>query len=65
MTVPIRANPGQSGPVADAPEALRSGKLRGKPTLIITGRSDALVPINHNERAYTAFKRRSARPESR
>ena len=59
--MPIRANPGQSGPVADAPEALRSGK----PTLIITGRSDALVPISHNERAYTAFKRRSARPESR
>ncbi len=38
-------------------EVLLSGNLRGKPTLIVTGRSDALVPINHNSRAYTAFNR--------
>jgi len=38
-------------------EALLSGNLRGKPTLIVAGRSDALVPINHSERAYTAFNR--------
>jgi hydroxybutyrate-dimer hydrolase len=38
-------------------DALLSGNLRGKPTLIVAGRSDALVPINHSERAYTAFNR--------
>jgi hydroxybutyrate-dimer hydrolase len=38
-------------------EALLSGNLRGKPTLIVAGRSDALVPPNHSERAYTAFNR--------
>ncbi len=38
-------------------EALLSGNLRGKPTLIVAGRSDALVPINHSERAYVAFNR--------
>jgi hydroxybutyrate-dimer hydrolase len=38
-------------------EVLLSGKLRGKPTIIVAGRSDALVPINHNARAYTAFNR--------
>ncbi len=38
-------------------EALLTGNLRGKPTLIVTGRSDALVPINHSARAYTAFNR--------
>jgi len=38
-------------------EALLNGNLRGKPTLIVAGRSDALVPINHSERAYMAFNR--------
>jgi hydroxybutyrate-dimer hydrolase len=38
-------------------EALLSGNLHAKPTLIVGGRSDALVPINHSERAYTAFNR--------
>ena len=32
-----------------------TGKLRGKPTLIVAGRSDALVPINNNARAYVSF----------
>ncbi len=32
-----------------------SGNLRAKPTIIVAGRSDALVPVNDNERAYTAF----------
>jgi hydroxybutyrate-dimer hydrolase len=32
-----------------------TGSLRGKPTLIVAGRSDALVPINNNARAYVAF----------
>jgi hydroxybutyrate-dimer hydrolase len=38
-------------------EVLLSGKLRGKPTIIVAGRSDALVPVNHNARAYTALNR--------
>lgn len=36
-------------------EVLLSGHLRGKPTIIVAGRSDALVPVNHSARAYTAF----------
>jgi hydroxybutyrate-dimer hydrolase len=33
-------------------EVLLSGNLRGKPTIIVSGRSDALVPVNHAGRAY-------------
>ena len=33
-------------------EALRTGKLRGIPTIMVQGRSDALVPVNHASRAY-------------
>ncbi len=36
-------------------ETLLSGNLRGKPTIIVAGRSDALVPVNHAARAYVAF----------
>ena len=38
-------------------EVQLSGKLRAKPTLIVAGRSDALVPVNNNARAYTAFNK--------
>jgi hydroxybutyrate-dimer hydrolase len=38
-------------------EVLLNGKLQGKPTIIVAGRSDALVPVNNNARAYTAFNR--------
>lgn len=38
-------------------EVLLNGQLRGKPTLIVTGRSDALVAVNHSSRAYAAFNR--------
>lgn len=38
-------------------EVLLNGNLRAKPTLIVTGRSDALVAINHSSRAYAAFNR--------
>ena len=38
-------------------EVLLSGGLRGKPTIIVAGRSDALVPVNNNARAYTAYNR--------
>ena len=32
----------------------RSGNLHGKPTILVQGRSDTLVPINHASRAYYA-----------
>jgi hydroxybutyrate-dimer hydrolase len=38
-------------------DVLLNGNLRGKPTLIIAGRSDALVPVNHSARAYAAYNR--------
>lgn len=38
-------------------ETTVSGNLRGKPTLIVAGRSDALIPANHNSRAYAAYNR--------
>jgi hydroxybutyrate-dimer hydrolase len=36
-------------------EVTVSGDLRGTPTLITAGRSDALVPVNNNARAYAAY----------
>jgi hydroxybutyrate-dimer hydrolase len=33
-------------------DVLLDGKLRGKPTLIMHGRADALIPVNHASRAY-------------
>jgi hydroxybutyrate-dimer hydrolase len=36
-------------------EVVLGGNLRGKPAIIVAGRSDALVPVNNNARAYTAY----------
>lgn len=33
-------------------EVLASGNLRGKPAIIVQGRSDALIPVNHAARPY-------------
>ncbi len=38
-------------------EVLANANLRGKPTLVVTGRSDALLPINNTSRAYVAANR--------
>jgi hydroxybutyrate-dimer hydrolase len=38
-------------------EVLLSGNLRGRPTLVVAGRSDALVPVNNNARAYVAYNK--------
>ena len=38
-------------------EVVLNGNLRAKPTLIVAGRSDALVPVNHNARAYVALNK--------
>lgn len=36
-------------------EVLLSGNLQRKPTVVVAGRSDTLVPVNHAARAYAAF----------
>ena len=36
-------------------EVLLNGNLRGKPTIFTAGRGDALLPVDHNSRAYVAF----------
>jgi len=38
-------------------EVVLNGKLQGKPTIIVAGRSDALVPVNNNSRAYVAYNK--------
>jgi len=44
--------------LAGVAEVQLGGNLRGKPVIVLAGRSDALVPVNHNSRAYTAFNKR-------
>lgn len=52
-TLPTKA---QSDAVrAGIAEVLLNGNLRAKPTLMVAGRSDALLPVNNSERAYTAY----------
>jgi hydroxybutyrate-dimer hydrolase len=36
-------------------DVLLTGNLRGKPAILVHGRSDTLVPVNHASRAYAAF----------
>lgn len=38
-------------------ETRRNGNLRGKPTVIVHGRSDALILPNHHSRPYTALNK--------
>ena len=53
-----RPTAAQSTAVRDGiKEVLLSGNLRAKPTLVVAGRSDALVPVNNNARAYAAYNR--------
>lgn len=39
-------------------ETRRSGNLRGKPAIIVHGRADALIPVNHTSRPYAALNRK-------
>lgn len=39
-------------------ETRRNGNLRGKPALIVHGRADALLPVNHTSRPYAALNRK-------
>jgi hydroxybutyrate-dimer hydrolase len=38
--------------IAGIQEVLLSAKLRGKPVIVVAGRSDTLIPVNHAARAY-------------
>jgi hydroxybutyrate-dimer hydrolase len=38
-------------------ETRRNGDLNGKPAIIVHGRSDALLPVNHTSRPYTALNK--------
>jgi hydroxybutyrate-dimer hydrolase len=38
-------------------ETRRNGQLGGRPALIVHGRSDALLPVNHTSRPYTALNK--------
>ena len=54
-SVPTKA---QSDAVrAGIAEVLLNGNLRGKPVLMVAGRSDALLPVNNSERAYLGYNR--------
>jgi hydroxybutyrate-dimer hydrolase len=37
-------------------ETRRTGKLNGKPVIIVHGRADALLPVNHTSRPYAALE---------
>jgi hypothetical protein len=39
-------------------ETRRNGNLRGKPTIIVHGRADALLPVNHTSRPYAALNKK-------
>lgn len=54
-TVPTKA---QSDAVrAGVAEVQLNGNLRAKPVMVVAGRADALLPVNHAARAYTAYNR--------
>jgi len=38
-------------------ETYRNGNLRGKPTVIVHGRNDALLPVNHTSRPYLGLNK--------
>jgi hydroxybutyrate-dimer hydrolase len=45
--------------IADGIAQVRaSGNLRGKPTVFVTGRADAILPINHTSRPYFGLNQR-------
>jgi hydroxybutyrate-dimer hydrolase len=46
-------------------ETRRHGDLHGKPVLIVHGRADALLPVNHTSRPYTALNKKVEGAHSR
>ncbi|WP_460890778.1 3-hydroxybutyrate oligomer hydrolase family protein [Ramlibacter alkalitolerans] len=66
LTASSRPTLAQSRAVqAGIAQVLVNGDLRGTPTLIVAGRSDALVPVNNNARAYTALNQAQEGRKSR
>ena len=51
--------------IAGMKEVRVNANLRSKPVIIVAGRSDALVPVNNNARAYTALNRTIEGPASK
>ncbi len=49
---------------AGVQQVLRTGKLRGVPTILVQGRSDTLVPVNHASRAYLGASKLADGPNS-
>lgn len=48
-----------SARIAEGIAAIRAdGDLQGKPTVFVTGRADAILPINHTSRPYLGLNRR-------
>ena len=43
---------------AGVDETRRNGNLRGKPTVIVHGRADALLPVSHTSRPYAALNKK-------
>ncbi|MDR0215325.1 MAG: D-(-)-3-hydroxybutyrate oligomer hydrolase [Comamonas sp.] len=43
---------------AGVDETRRNGNLHGKPAIIVHGRADALLPVNHTTRPYVALNRK-------
>jgi hydroxybutyrate-dimer hydrolase len=41
-----------------------TGRLPGRPVIILQGRADALIPVNHGSRAYYAVTQRNDNPHS-
>ena len=50
---------------AGVDETRRTGNLRGKPTVIVHGRADALLPVSHTSRPYAALNRKVEGPASK
>lgn len=51
--------------MAGIKQTYRTGNLRGKPAMIVHGRSDALLPVNHTSRPYLGLNKSVEGPESK
>lgn len=55
-----------AGAIAEGVAEVRaSGDLQGKPTVFVTGRADAILPINHTSRPYVGLNQRVEGKKSR
>ncbi|GAA0833824.1 3-hydroxybutyrate oligomer hydrolase family protein [Cupriavidus pauculus] len=56
---------GNSALMTGIGQTYRNGNLRGKPTVIVHGRSDGLLPVNHTSRPYLGLNRRVEGPTTK